>query len=287
MFPPYDKETLEPFTKEKLALISTLPNPTKTMHTTKMLEAVLSDVFGEHEKIFLVDMPVTTDLIRISMSGETRGLKERAILGAAALSQKRFVSKCIKSLRRWEREGKQILFFGFPFGMDAIISAVEKKGLKFNFSGLGFWTVGGWKTYAASLDPEDFRKKGKELFGLSQDCHIDVYMMTEINACIIECKSHYKHIPYLFQPYVLDEEGNPLPPGEYGRFAFLDPLANSYPGFIVTNDRVKLLEHCPGCSRSSLVLSSDISRLKSAEPKGCAAAMGKMLSKAEGMGKEE
>ena len=42
----------------------------------------------------------------------------------------------------------------------------------------------------------------------------------------------------------------------------------------------ELLEHCPECSRSGVVLAPEISRLKGEAPKGCGAAMAKVM---EGM----
>ena len=57
---------------------------------------------------------------------------------------------------------------------------------------------------------------------------------------------------------------------EWGQFAFLDPIANSYPGYIISGDRVKLLEKCPFCGKSGPVLELDITRMAGAEAKGCA-----------------
>ena len=50
----------------------------------------------------------------------------------------------------------------------------------------------------------------------------------------------------------------------------VDPIANSYPGYIITGDRVKLLEKCPVCGKSGSVLESDVTRMAGAEAKGCA-----------------
>jgi hypothetical protein len=68
---------------------------------------------------------------------------------------------------------------------------------------------------------------------------------------------------------VLDEDNQPMGYGEEGRFAFLDPVSNSYPGFIITGDRVRLYERCPACGRPGVVMDSDISRMAGAEAKGC------------------
>jgi hypothetical protein len=157
---------------------------------------------------------------------------------------------------------------------------MEADEIKFHFEDGVLITFGGWKTQVdKSLNAEEFREKINRIFGLAEQNCRDAYAMNEMNAFISACEGHYKHIPYLLQPYVLDEEMNPLPYGEYGRFAFLDPLANSYPGFIVTSDRVKLLEHCPACSRPGVVLESEITRIFGMEAKGCAQAFGEALKK--------
>ncbi|MDD5779237.1 MAG: hypothetical protein PHU95_07290, partial [Candidatus Thermoplasmatota archaeon] len=65
---------------------------------------------------------------------------------------------------------------------------------------------------------------------------------------------------------------------EWGRFAFLDPLAESYPGFIISGDKVLLLEHCPVCDRPGPVLEPEIKRARGEEMRGCAEEMRRVLS---------
>jgi acyl-protein synthetase LuxE len=84
-------------------------------------------------------------------------------------------------------------------------------------------------------------------------------------------EGHYLHAPYTYyKPLVLDDELIPMGYGERGRFAFLDALARSYPGFIMSGDRVRLLEHCPVCDRPGPVLEPEIQRAKGEEVRGCA-----------------
>jgi hypothetical protein len=76
---------------------------------------------------------------------------------------------------------------------------------------------------------------------------------------------------------VLGEDLKPLGYGQYGRFAFLDPLPDSFPGFFITGDRVKMMESCPVCDRVGPVIESDVSRMQGAEGKGCSAIMADMM----------
>jgi hypothetical protein len=160
---------------------------------------------------------------------------------------------------------------------------MEEEGIKFHFkdgfSGYG----GGWKTLEGeNISSKEFREKINEYFGIPEKNCRDIYGMSEGSMLSADCEFHYKHIPCFAQLYVLDEEMNPLPYGEYGGFAFLDPLPNSFPGFIISGDQVKLLEHCPGCDRPGPVLGPKISRLEGAEPKGCAQVMAKVMEETRG-----
>jgi hypothetical protein len=282
IFPPYNPETFEPFTAKELGVIAFTPNPSKTRHSTMFGEPVFCEVLKDHDKIYLTDMNLTTDIMRILL-GKPKGIKQKTMAMLAPYSEKAFVSKCIKYLKKWEKEGKgQLLVGGFPASMLSLISTMEEKEIKFDFDGC-FFTSGGWKNLENnSISPEEFRKKVKDRFGILEEYCRDGYMMTEMNIFFPECKSHYKHIPYFSYATVLDEEMNSLAYGESGRFAFLDPLSNSYPGFIITGDRVKLLEHCPECDRPGAVLAPEISRLESAEPKGCAEVSAKLLEEMGG-----
>ena len=98
----------------------------------------------------------------------------------------------------------------------------------------------------------------------------------EANFNAASCDYGYLHLPSIVEPMILDEEMKPMEYGNEGRFAFLDPLANSYPGFIATEDKMRILEHCPKCSRPGPVIES-ISRMPGAEDRGCAVAITKIL----------
>jgi hypothetical protein len=76
---------------------------------------------------------------------------------------------------------------------------------------------------------------------------------------------------------VLDEDLEPLGFGKTGRWAFLDPVPMAYPGYIVTEDRVTLLESCPVCGRPGPVLKPPISRMAGQEEAGCSSMMKKLM----------
>jgi hypothetical protein len=92
-------------------------------------------------------------------------------------------------------------------------------------------------------------------------------------------EGHYLHAPYTYyKPLALGDDLMPIGCGEWGRFAFLDALAQSYPGFIISGDRVRLLEHCPVCDRPGPVLEPEVRRAKGEEVRGCAEELRRILA---------
>jgi phenylacetate-coenzyme A ligase PaaK-like adenylate-forming protein len=278
-----DMSTMAPFPPKDCGIAVTVPNPLKlNLFMGKIFEGIIKDLYSDSKITYLVDRTITIELFKV-MLGRTKGIKSSMIRGMMSFSQKKLMSGLIKQLEKWEEEKKKVMVVGTPIIIDQLMSRMEKEGVRFHFedglSGYG----GGWKTLTGEIvSPKEFREKIKEYFGIPEENCRDIYGMSEGIMLNTDCEFHYKHIPYFSQPYILDEEMNPLPYGEYGTFAFLDPLANSYPGFIITGDKVKLLEHCPECDRPGPVLAPEISRMEGTEPKGCAEVMEKALEEMRG-----
>jgi len=268
-------ETLEPFPPKDTCIAAFIPDPSKTYFWgARVTEGMLNYLYKESDKVYMIDKPFTTELIRNVIMGIMVDKK----LGG--FSPKKMVSNYIKHFKKWEKKGKKLIMAGLMSIMDVVISQMEEEGLKLHFEGGMAFSWGGWKLgESGMMTPKEFGERLEDYLGIPKENCRDGYGMNEMNVYPMECEGNYKHIPYLLQPYVLDEEMNPLPYGEYGRFAFLDPLANSYPGFIVTKDRVRLLEHCPVCSRPGVVLESEIMRMPGAENKGCSAVLGEVVKK--------
>lgn len=185
------------------------------------------------------------------------------------------VQNGIKWLYRYERSTDKISVLTPPVLFVACMDILEQQGKRFDF-GERAWiiTVGGWKTREQErLSSEDFRKRVTEILGIPETNQMDGYGMVEMNATFLTCpEGHYYHIPVTYlKPLVLDSDLELVGYGERGRFAFLDSLAHTYPGFVMSGDEVRLLEHCPACDRPGLVLDHDIGRLSSEEMRGCAA----------------
>ena len=159
---------------------------------------------------------------------------------------------------------------------------LEKEGKSFDFGERGgVATGGGWKAYEGGRVPVvDFRKQVEKVLGIPEKYCLDIYGMVEGNGWLVHCpEGHYLHSPYsYYKPLVLDNEYKPIGYGEWGRFAFLDAAAYSYPGFLMSGDKVRMLEHCPVCDRPGPVLEPEIKRAAGAEIRGCAEEVRRMLS---------
>ena len=161
-----------------------------------------------------------------------------------------------------------------PFLIFSIARFLDERGLKIDFG--EHWRVelgGGWKLLNQEpLSPAELRVLVSRTFGIPPDHIYDIYGSTEcLGLCALSCEGGYLHIPCsVLHPFVLDDEMKPVGEGKWGRFAYLNPLIQSYPGFIVTEDRVRMLRSCTVCGRAGPVLDGQISRIEGADERGCA-----------------
>ncbi|MBA7646834.1 hypothetical protein ES703_54600 [subsurface metagenome] len=113
-----------------------------------------------------------------------------------------------------------------------------------------------------------------ENFGIPPKMILEGYSMTEINMLMLRCDHGRFHIPPNIEPVIYDEELNPLEGSDLkGAFGFLDPLAISYPGFIISGDYVGMLDGECDCGLCGPAL-TDIGRAHGQEIKGCGGIMG-------------
>jgi len=258
-----------------------IPDPRQTNLTIASLFGIAYDLYNPANIHVALDMKITTQFLRMQRD-ETIGIREKikakAMSKISPIVQKKSDSKMINLLEQAEKEGKKLNIGGPPFWLDRIITRMKNEGRSVNLEASQVLTGGGWKADEDKRTPEEiFRKKVEKVLNIPQNHFHDVYAMSECSSVFLSCEEHYKHIPPVIIPFVLDEELNPVGYDEFGRFAFIDPLADSYPGFIITGDRVKLLEHCPGCDREGPVLDVEVTRLPGVEGRGCAAVMAELM----------
>lgn len=251
------------------------PNPKKTNLYVGKVTNVLSDLVKNVD--VALDRKITTELLRIAM-GVTFTFKEKMMSKIARSTSKKRNETMVANILRWleerDKNRDRIIFAGAPFILNAVMDKLAEEGKTYEFGERGaVLTGGGWKIYEDKRLPvADFRKKVEETLGIPPEHCLDLYAMVESNGFLVHCsKGHYLHIPTTyFHAMVLDEEGNEVAYGEEGRFAFLDSLAVSYPGFISTGDKVKIHERCPACGREGPVLEPEVERIRGEEIRGCA-----------------
>ena len=267
-------------------VILLIPNPRLTNLTIASLFGIAFDLYKpENIHVALEDMKITTQYLRMQRA-EAIGIKEKikakAISKLSPIVLKRSDNRIINLLENLEKEGKRVNIAGPPFWLNRIMDRMIKDGRKVKLPDSQVLTGGGWKAEEDKRTPEEtFREKVENVLGIPQDRFHDVYAMSECSSVFLSCEGHFKHVPPTIVPLVLDENLNSIGYNKFGRFAFIDPIPVSYPGFIITGDKVKLIEHCPVCDRKGPVLDIEVSRLPGVEGRGCAAVMADLMEQGE------
>ena len=243
-----------------------------------IMGGMLFDLLEHVDYGIVLNIEVTTNMLQAAM----RGRQNPIIRLASLYIDWRRTKKFVRWLKERHSNKDDIALLGAPFFLNHIMNLLEKKGMSFDFGEKSFIvTGGGWKVREnVRITTKEFREKAERVLGIPQTNCLDAYGMVEGNGFAFHCpEGHYLHLPYSFYyPMVIGKDGEKIEYGETGRFAFLDALADSYPGFIISGDEVKLLEHCPVCDRPGPVLEPEVKRARGEEVRGCAEEIRRMLS---------
>lgn len=131
--------------------------------------------------------------------------------------------------------------------------------------------IGGWKARGGRVyRPAEVRSQVTSGLGLDEHRFRDTYSMVEINTLILECRALRKHVPTWLRVEVLDPRtGRRAARGEDGVLCFWDPTAQSYPGFVMSDDVGVLDDRC-SCGAAGPVVEV-VGRVNRTEGRGCAA----------------
>jgi phenylacetate-coenzyme A ligase PaaK-like adenylate-forming protein len=254
-----------------------MPNPFKTNVFAGKVCTIYYDAVSEVKAA--IDREINTEVIKLSMTGGG-GFKAKMIKKYLVKMNKKIINDIIKWIEKNEKN--KIVFAGAPFFLFAVTNKLKEQGRSFDFSNRSaILTGGGWKVQEKHRMPvSDFRKQMEDVLGVNPEHCLDLYGMVEGNGWMVHCpEGHYLHIPYTYyHPLVLDDEFKPIGYGEWGRFAFLDGSTFSYPGFIISGDKVRMLEQCPVCDRPGPVLEPEVTRASGKEMRGCAEELRRMIS---------
>ena len=257
-----------------------MPNPFKTNVFAGKVCQVYFDAISDVQ--VAIDRSINTELIKLTMGGGG-GLKAKIAKKAISRKYKKIINDIISWLKKNQEENNKITFVGAPFLLYSVAKKLEENGQSFDFSDKGaILTGGGWKIHESKRMPvKEFRKLMKEILGINPQHCLDLYGMVEGNGWMVHCpEGHYLHVPHTYyHPLVLDDEFKPVGYNEWGRFAFLDGSTTSYPGFIISGDKVRMLEHCPVCDRPGPVLEPEVTRASGNEMRGCAEEVRRMISR--------
>ncbi len=256
-----------------------MPNPKKTNVYAGKVCTIYFDAIQDVK--VAIDREITTELIQMTMTNQ-KSIKSSIVKLAAKRQSNKMIDEIIRWLEFHEKTTNKIAIVGAPFILSFVMKKLEREGRAFDFGERGgIATGGGWKAYEGVRVPVvEFRKQVEKILGIPEKLCVDLYGMVEGNGWLTHCpEGHYLHAPYnYYKPLVLDKENKPMGYGEWGRYAFLDAAAFSYPGFLMSGDQVRMLEHCPVCDRPGPVLEPEIKRAAGAEIRGCAEEVRRMLS---------
>jgi len=256
-----------------------MPNPRKTNVFAGKVCTVYFDVIRDVQ--VAIDRDVSADVVRAAMSGQ-KNLRTAVIRLVTQIGTRRMIDRIIRWLFHHDRAGDRMALVGAPFLIMSVMKRLQEQGRRLDLGErAGIVTGGGWKVYETRRIPSaDFRQMAVDVLGIPPEQCLDLYGMVEGNGWMVQCpEGHYLHVPTsYYRPLVLNDEFKPVGYGQWGRFAFLDAAALSYPGFIITGDVVRLLEHCPVCDRPGPVLEPEVRRASGEEMRGCAEEVRRMVA---------
>jgi hypothetical protein len=236
----------------------------------------LAPVFRRH--YFLYDIDLTATALRCLRRGAQteaeRTLLERfqtEVIGKRDENYRKIIEHINTSLG----DGQKLFLFGAPYQFKELCELLLRQNQKLILKrGSLILFGGGWKSFTGEvMERKSLIEMISETFGLPPQRILEGYSMTEISMLMLRCDAGRFHIPPMIEPAIFDEELNPLEGKNLkGIFGFLDPLAVSYPGFLISGDYVHVIDGECDCGFSGTAI-TDIGRAKSKEIKGCGGIM--------------
>jgi hypothetical protein len=243
----------------------------------QMLMQELSPIF--RKCCFLYDMKIGASTLRCLRRG-ARNEEEQKLVeqyqNEVITQREQNYSNILEKIKTSTEEGQKVFIFGAPFQFKELSEFISSHNRKLVLNkGSLLLFGGGWKSFTGELmKREDLVKNLTDSFSLPPERILEGYSMTEISILTVRCACGRFHIPPLIEPVVFDDELNQVEGKEIsGIFGFLDPLATSYPGYIITGDRVHLVDGECQCGLAGPAL-TEIGRAKNREIKGCGGIMG-------------
>jgi hypothetical protein len=232
-----------------------------------------------HRHHFLYDIDITGTVLRCLRRGartdEEQQLIEKLQTKVIGHKETNFL-RLIENIQKSTKDGQKVFIFGAPYQFkelcEVMIGNSQRLGLK---KGSLVLFGGGWKSFAGeAISRNTLVDMLTETLNILPQMVLEGYSMTEINVLMLRCEHGRFHVPPVIEPVISDEELNPLEGSDVkGTFGFLDPLATSYPGFIISSDYVHMVDGKCDCGLAGPAI-TEIVRLAGSEIKGCGGIMG-------------
>jgi hypothetical protein len=237
----------------------------------------LAPLFRRH--YFLYDIDITGTALRCLRRGARTDEERRLIEGLQASvidrSETNYM-KLIENIGESTERGQKVFIFGAPYQFKELCEDIVGHNRKLTLKkGSLVLFGGGWKSFTGeAMDREALVNMLTDALNIPPRMVLEGYSMTEINVLMLRCEHGRFHIPPIIEPVVFDEGLNPLEGRDIkGAFGFLDPLAAAYPGFVISDDYVRMIDRECDCGLSGPA-TTEIGRMPGSEIKGCGGIMG-------------
>jgi hypothetical protein len=242
----------------------------------QVLERELAPLFRKHT--FLYETDLSPSVLRLVTRGPKSDVDRedlRKLQEVVVERKEDNYLKVIDQLKRSTKDGQKVFIFGTTHQYKELCETIACHNLRIALKeGSLVLFGGGWKSFTGErISREELITMMATNLKLPPDRILEGYSMTEMNAFTLRCDHGRFHIPPTIEPAIFNEdlslmEGDDL----HGIFGFLDPLAISYPGFIISGDEVHFVDgDCP-CGLSGAAV-TEIGRASAKEVKGCGGIM--------------
>lgn len=232
-----------------------------------------------NDRYFLYDIEISGSTLRSLRRGArteeernpVKTLKDK-MTGQLQENYLRLIDKIEKS----NGKGQKIFIFGAPFQFKELCEILLADNRKLDLKGKSFALMGGgWKSFAGQAISRDLLVNMiGETLNIKPEMVLEGYSMTETSALTLRCRYGRFHIPPIIEPLVFDKDLTPMEGDDlWGAFGFMDALATSHPGFLISNDYVHMVNNDCKCGLGGPAI-LEIGRLPGSELKGCGGIMG-------------
>lgn len=224
---------------------------------------------------------LSADIVRLRMRGP-KGIKDSImnflVKKMLPRVERKAIERMINKLLEWKNE--RVIFLAPPFLLvDTARYAIEK-GIDLKLSENSILaSTGGFKGRKVT-SREEMNKLVEEVFGIPANQYLDLYGMTESNSIMVEClEANKKHVPPWKEIFLFDENMELIEPdGKVtGQYGFIEPSSRSFPGFILTGDRITVdFDGCSEDEKKTPIVES-IERLPKVEGRGCSGVLARTV----------